>query len=296
MNQHKLRVLCEVVERQSLTLAAQQLTVSQPVVSAHMRDLETFFGAKLLFQQGRRMLPTEAGQVVYQYALDLLRQTEETVKAVHALEVGDAGRIVVGANMGPGTYTLPPRLTAFRRRHPLVDISLLISDSTTVCQQTQRGTYDFAVIAVLDPPPGLHAEVLSQEPLVLFAHPSHPLASHRTVKLQALEALDFVCSPTGDTRRRVIDTRLHELGLVNRRLVMTLGHPEAIKQAVRDGVGVAMLYRSSVQRDLDSGDLIEVSIEGHQFTHPFYLIHSHNKHFSPVQTAMLDFLRGGATV
>ena len=97
VNLHKLRVFCEVVERQSLSLAAQHLIVTPPVVSAHIRDLELFFGAKLLQQQGRRMLLTETGELVYRYALEVLRATEETATGVLALKSGESGRVVVGA-------------------------------------------------------------------------------------------------------------------------------------------------------------------------------------------------------
>lgn len=292
---HKLRVYREVVERQSLTLAAQQLIVSQPVVSAHVRDLEAFCGARLLHQQGRRMLPTEAGEAVYRYAIEVLRATEETVSLVRALETGVAGRIAVGANMAPGTYRLPTQLTAFKLRHPKVEIDLLMSDSANVYEQTHRGENDFAVVAALEPPVGLHAEVLSQESLVICASPDHPLAGTGPVSLEALAQQKFVCAPFGQGRSQLMDSKFRELGLPNRRLEMTIGHPEGIKRAVRDGIGIALLFRCSLEQELCSGELVELPIAGRVLSHPFYLIHNARKRFSPAQQQLLDFLRRDAS-
>ena len=290
MNLHKLRVFRAVVERQSLTLAAQQLIVSQPVVSAHIRDLERFYGGKLLYQQGRRMLPTEAGEAVYRYATETLRATDEMRSIVRALETGEAGRVVLAANMNPGTYVLPRIVTEFKQRYPAAEVELLISDSATVYDETHRGGNDFAVVVADAPPTGLDAEVLCYEPLVLFANPDHPLARAGRATLEALAEMPFVCSPIGDGRPQLIEAMFRRLGLA-RRLVLTMGHPEAIKQAVLQGAGVAMLFRCALARELATGELREIAIEGQSLSHPFLLIHNPRKRFSPVQLRLIETLR-----
>src|ERR671933_2559130 len=74
---YKLRVFCEVIERQSFTLAAEHLFTTQPAISVHVRSLERFFGTRLVYREGRRSLPTEAGEAVYRYARALLQDTEQ---------------------------------------------------------------------------------------------------------------------------------------------------------------------------------------------------------------------------
>lgn len=236
------------------------------------------------------MVPTEAGLVVHRYAMEVLRSTEEVASSVRSLEAGMSGRVTIGANIGPGTYTVPATLTAFKLRHPGADIFLLVSDSEAVYAHLADSSCDVGVVAVLDPPPHLHVELLRNEPFVLVTSPDHPLAGQAVVDLQALADEDWVCS-LPDTRRRLIDMRLREFGLPHRRVVMTMGHPEALKQAVRAGIGIAMLYRSSVQRELQTGELAGVRIEGVDVAHPFYLVHASGKRFSPLQQQLLDFMR-----
>lgn len=298
MNLHKLRVFCEVVERQSLTLAAQHLLVSQPVVSVHIHDLEKFYGGKLLYQQGRRMMLTEAGEIVHRHALEVLRATDETIGILKLLETGRAGAVAIGANMVPGTYLLPRKLAAFKLQHPDAEISFTMSDSVTVREQIHRGQFDFAVITLPEPPPGFQVEVLCYDDLVLVVSPRHPLARRRSVALDELRDEEFVCSPFGDGRRTLVDARLRAIGLSSRKLVIAMSHPEAMKDAVQAGIGIALMFRCSVERELNSGELLEVPIDGHALTHPFYLISNTRKRFSPVQRQLIDFLMremGGPT-
>src|SRR5205823_13021103 len=75
---YKLRVFCEIVERQSFTQAAERLFTTQPALSVHVRSLERLFGTRLVYREGRRSLPTEAGNAVYRYARGVLQDTEHT--------------------------------------------------------------------------------------------------------------------------------------------------------------------------------------------------------------------------
>jgi DNA-binding transcriptional LysR family regulator len=181
-------------------------------------------------------------------------------------------------------------VTEFKQRHPSVEIDLIISDSGTVYDETQRGKNDFAVVIAAEPPFGLHAEVLCYEPLVLFTSPRHPLARAGRVTMEALAQEPFVCAPVGDGRPQLIESMFQRLGF-SRRLVMTVGHPEGIKEAVRQGIGVAMLFRCAVRRELATGELAEIAIEGHALAHPFLLLHTDRKRFSPVQRRLIEFMR-----
>ena len=290
LNPHKLRIFCEAAERQSLTRAARHLMLSQPVVSAHVRDLERFFGARLLHQDGRRMLLTEAGEVVYRYALELFRSTSETVNVVRALHAGEAGRVVVGANNVPGTYIVPALLTAFKRERPAAEIVLLVYDTGTMFQELRQGRLDFAVMVLPEPPVDLAAEVLAHEPLILVTDPNHELTRRDTITLADLEDQTFIGRPSGNWRN-LIDLRLQAHGFRQRRVAMTMSHPEGVKQAVREGIGIAIMFRCSVRHELATGVLTEIPIAGHAIDSPIYLVHRPDTRFSPMQTRLLDFLK-----
>ena len=173
---YKLRVFCEVVERQSFTLAAEHLFTTQPALSVHMRSLEQFFGTRLLYREGRRSLPTEAGEAVYRYARGVLHETEQVRALISELRDAQTGRIAIGATPTVGSYVLPQLISRFKQRNSRADLVLRVAPAATVRDETLAGSTTSPVEA--GPlPEGLAAEPLRREELVVVAHPDHPLAA-----------------------------------------------------------------------------------------------------------------------
>lgn len=287
---HKLQVLSEVVKAQSMTVAAQGFSVTQPVISDHIRDLEHYFGAKLLYQQGRRMLLTEAGSVVHDWAVEVLRSAENARGIVRLISSADAGSAAVGASETPGGYMLAERLTRFKLCHPAANVSLDVGPAYEVWERTKSGVYDFAIVAGPEPPVSLHTDVFSLEPIVVVAGPAHPLTQRCL-----LERADLCDAPfVSISRRAAHDDRLHSLGIDKPNIILRMGNDEGLKQAVAAGLGIAVAFRCCVARELATGALVELKVRGFAEARPFYLIYSPRKRFSPLQLQLIDFLRRGA--
>ncbi len=290
---HKLEVFEHVVELGGVTRAAERMFVAQPVVSAHIRSLEERVGAKLFYREGREMHLTEAGRAVHAWATDVLRRTRELARDLESLSDGRQGTIVLGASMAIGGYVLPPLLSAFRAERPLIDIRLNILDSEHAIADTLAGENDFAVV-VSETDPGteaLAAELLGDEELVFVCAPDSTLAGAR-ITVADIPALPFVEAPTGLIRRSFVDTALRRIGIDERRIVIELGHAEAMKQATRAGLGVAVLSRTSIADELDRGELREIEVEGVRLAAPVYLVHRKGKLFSSVHNDLIDEIRG----
>lgn len=289
----KLEVFCLVVDLDGVSRAAEHLFVAQPVVSAHLRTLQERLGAQLLYRDGRRMRLTEAGEAAYAWAKEVLSRREELSRELDGLVDGRVGHSVIGSSMSVGSYVLPPILARFRRSHPGARIVLDISDPERALRAVELGRCDFAIV-MSDRPPDPRAftvEQVGHEELVLVAGLDASSPSRITPK--ELQAMPFVCSPAGLTRRRLVDRALAPLGLEQRNVVLEMGHPEAMKRAVRDGLGVALLPRSSVADEVDSSLLREVAVEGLEAVVPVYLVHRCGKRFSPLQRELIDAIRKG---
>jgi len=289
---HKLEVLCAVVERGGVGRAAEALYVAQPVVTAHIRSLESRLDTKLFYREGRRLHLTESGQVVHSWAQDVLARTRELDRHLAGLSEGSRGSVALGASMSLGSYRLPPVLTAFRRAHPAVDLRLSISDTEHAIEDARAGALDFAlVVSDADPGgPGMATELLGHEELVLIAAPDAEPRAEEIPPAQ-LAGLPFIEAPEGIVRRRFVDRRLKELGVGERDVVLEFGHPEAMKRAVRAGLGVSMLFRSAVAEELERGDLREVRIDGADVRIPVYLAHRKGKEFSPPHRELIEAVR-----
>src|SRR5690242_18134121 len=116
MNLSRLELFCEVVDRAGFTAAADHLSLTQSAVSQYVKALEDQVGSQLLVREGRRVYPTESGEVVYQAAKEISRVWDEAEATVRELQGAEAGSVRVGAS-SPADYFLPPLIASFRRLH-----------------------------------------------------------------------------------------------------------------------------------------------------------------------------------
>jgi DNA-binding transcriptional LysR family regulator len=288
---HKLEVFEHVVELGGMTRAAEQLFVAQPVVTAHIRSLEERLGARLFYREGRQMHLTEAGRAVHLWASDVLRRTRELERHLETLSDGRQGTIVLGSSMAVGGYLLPPVLAAFRRERPLIDIRLNILDSEHAIADTLAGDNDFAVVVKENDPAteALAAELVGAEEMMFVCAPDYDVADHVTV--EELARLPFVEAPQGLIRRTFVEREMHRIGIFDRTIAIELGHAEAMKQATRAGMGIAVLSRGSVASELARGELREVTVEAVELRAPIYLVHRKDKLFTPVHADLIDAIR-----
>lgn len=285
----KLEVFCLVVELGSVSRAAEHLFVAQPVVTAHVQSLQKRLHVKLLEREGHRMRLTDGGERVYKWARDTLSRTRELVRELDGLAEGQRGTVAVAASMTVGSYLLPPLFTEFRRRRPLAAITLSVSDPEQALDSVELGHVDFAVLVVPSAPanPALQAEVVGHEDIVLVAAP-HYEAGRASVPVAALAQIPLVSSPGGQVRRSLIDDQLIALGVRLENVVIELGHPEAMKRATRDGLGMCLLFRTSVDAELKSGVLREVVISDARLSVPLMTVLRVGKRLSPIQRELLD--------
>jgi DNA-binding transcriptional LysR family regulator len=290
----KLEVFCLVVELGGVSRAADHLIVAQPVVTAHVQSLQQRLGVKLLYRDGHRMRLTDAGERVYEWASETLSRTRELMRDLDGLSEGQRGTVAVAASMTLGSYLLPAVLTEFRQRRPAAAITLFVSDPEHAVHAVEIGDCDFAVVVADAPPnnPALRAEVVGHEEIVLVAAPDYEPAVV-SLPVTALEDAPLVSSPAGLVRRGVIDAQLAANGVRLRNVVIELGHPEAMKRATHDGLGMCLMFRNSVARELQDGTLREVCLEDARLSVPLMTVLRTDKRPSPIQQQLLDAVADG---
>ncbi|EYS97954.1 LysR family transcriptional regulator [Cupriavidus sp. SK-4] len=291
----KLEVFCTVAELGSVTRAADRLCIAQPVVTAHLRSMEARLGYPLVARAGRNIALTEAGERVYRWATEVITRTREIERELAGLEGGGAGNAVVATSMSIGSYALPPLIVDFYRQHPNGLVTVQISNPQAAVDATRIGGCDFAVILLtakqdLD---GLTAIPLWEEDLLLVCAPGSRWVKQPSRELD-LHQVPFISTPRNLARRELEDTHLRKHGLENRRVVLELGHPEAMKHAVRQDIGLSFMLASSIRADVARGDLVVLDRPDLPMKIPSYVVYREDKRFSAFQAALLQFIRDAA--
>lgn len=288
----KLEVFCKVAELGGVRRAAEELYISQPVVSAHLRSLQERVGARLFHPEGRGIALTEAGARTLIWATEVLKGRMELEKDLAELSDGRSGFVSVGASITVGNTILASEVIAFKREHPGASVRLEIASVETALEQTRLGRHDFAVVAtdaVLDSR-SFDAEVVARPPWALIASAQN-LEIPTSISPGQLARLSFVCPPGGMAIRQSQDNALASIGLTDRRVEIELGSAESIKQAVMADLGVALLWRPSVEAEIASGRLREVAIAAPPLRDRLSIVRRKDSRLTPLQNRMLDQMR-----
>ena len=286
----KLQVLCVVVESGSTARAAEALSLPASVVSGHVRTLEQRIGTALVTPGRGEVSLTEAGERVYAWASETLARARAMMRELQSPSDGQRGAALIGASMSIGSYLLPPVLTAFRRARPLSDVTLVIGERDTILHEVERGELDFCVVLLEDPPEGAleGVRVRDEQVVLVAAIDGEPSASE--IELDELGHLQMIGSSVGTLARAVLDRTLAQSSVSRFRPVIELGHAEAIKRAVRAGMGSALLLRFTVEDELKRGSLREVAVRGADFHVSFYTVKRRDKYLAGLQGDLLEMI------
>ncbi len=292
MDLKRLEVFCRIVDHKSFTKAAEALLLSQPTVSEHVRHLEEELDEKLLDRLGREVLPTPAGKILYQYAQRMLRLKDEAQQAIEHFRGNLCGHLIMGASTIPGAYLLPGHIAALKNDFPSVQVTLLISGSNNIVRQLLAGDLEIAVIGAEASDSRLESQELFTDEIVLAVAPDHPFARRDQVRLADLESQEFILRERESGTRSVTVQGLRETGfdLEKTRVVAELGNGEAIRQAVRAGIGIAFMSSRAIADDLRHGALVQVAVAGVSLKRPFYLVRRRNRQLTPLGQAFSERL------
>jgi DNA-binding transcriptional LysR family regulator len=263
MADRRLQVFYTVAKQLSFTKAAEQLFMTQPAVTFQVKQLEEHFNSRLFERSHGKIALTPAGQMVLGYAERILGLSEEMDKRVGELTGAISGPLLLGASTTIAEFILPRMLGEFKARHPQVHTHMTVANSETIENRVADHTIDLGLIESPSQLPGLHTEVCCDDELVMICAPDYKLAGHKAVTPQQIAGEPYISRESGSGTRQFADNYFRQAGIApeDLNIVMELGSPEAIKGVVETGIGVAIMSRTTVAKDLRLGSLVAIPLE-----------------------------------
>lgn len=292
MDLRRLEIFAKVAELGSFSRAAEALFLTQPTVSEHVRALEEELGVPLLDRLGRGATPTRAGQILLGYALRMLALSREARQAIDQFQGRLSGELIVGGSSIPGEYVLPALIGQFKAKYPDISISLLIGSSRQVAEWVDEGRVEVGVVGARPTPRALESRELMSDELVVVVSVEHPWSGRTTVTLAELEAEPLIVRERGSGSREALERALAEAGtsLAAFRVAGEMGSTQAIKQAVRAGVGISLISKRAVEDECRASLLACVRVKDLKVWRAFYLVTHRDRTRSPLAEAFLGFV------
>ncbi len=293
MDLHQLEIFCTLIKLRSFSRTAEALYLTQPTVSGHIKNLETELGVALLDRLGKRVIPTEAGDILYRHGLKLLEQRDQAQQEIERLSGGVSGVLTIGGSTIPGAYILPSLIGGFKKKNPSISIRLVIEDTAKVTEAVENGELCIGVVGARTTDPALEVHPFLSDELVVAVPADHPWASRKTIAVDELASQPFILRERGSGTLRIMHERLEQAGLPlgDLQVVAEVGSSDAVRQAVKAGLGISILSIRALQDDIQGGRLAALRVKGVKFERNFYVIALKNRSRSPLCKAFLEFIR-----
>ncbi len=294
MTLDRFKVFAATARYRSVTRASEELCITQPAVTKQLKALERDYNANLYRRNGRGIELTEGGQAFLGKVKKILRTYDSLTQTSRAN--GSAAKfetLTIGGTYSPSTSLLPSLMARFKESHPAAALSLRTNNKVVIGSLVLNGEVDMAVLLTDVPPtPRLAMEPFCLEPLVAFVHPQHPLAKKPRMNFEDLARFGFAIRKrvgrTGATHQYIQDLRKQGVDL---KVVMRCDTPEGVKEAVRNKMGVGLLFRESVEHNIKRGEFKAIKLPVDAVEAANFIVYHKSRPLSPLAQDFLTLLR-----
>jgi DNA-binding transcriptional LysR family regulator len=291
MSDRRLKVFHTVSRLLSFTKAAEELHMTQPAVTFQVRQLEEYFNTRLFDRTHNKVNLTPAGERVAEFAERIFDLYAEMESGVRDLTGEISGALTIGASTTIAEYMLPALLGEFKNQYPDINLRLKVSNSEGIVSMVEHNVIDLGVVESAVSNKNLIVEVCHEDQLVLVAAPDHELVK-RGGKVNASDIVryPFVSREEGSGTRDVVMQYLleHKVSPGDMTFSLELGSPEAIKGAVEAGMGITILSRSIIGKELKLNMLAELPLDP-PLARPFSFVRQRQKFRVTVMERLLEF-------
>ncbi|WP_181802110.1 LysR family transcriptional regulator [Streptomyces shenzhenensis] len=258
-----LQLLTLVAELGSLGQAAERLGISQPAASKRLTLLERRLGLTLVDRDTRGSVLTVEGKAVCQWSGRVLAEVDSLMTGVAALRGDRAVDLRLASSMTLAEHFVPRWIGTLQRRTPDVYVSLKVTNSEQVAALVASGRISLGFTEAPEVPAGLSSCQVGTDRLVVVVAPHHPWARRREpVELAELAQSRLIVREAGSGTRETLERVLAGAGVKQVRPLMVLDANAAMRSAVVEGAGPAVLSAVTVRDDLAEGRMVEIPVTG----------------------------------
>jgi DNA-binding transcriptional LysR family regulator len=285
-----LKVFCDLVESRSFSRAAVRNSITQSAVSQQVKNLESRFETLLLRRDGKSVTPTPAGRIFYERSRGILDSFEHMQLEMRSIGQDMAGSVRVATIYSVGLYEMSVVIKTFLKIYPKVNLHVEFSKGARVYEDCLRDAIDLGIVTYPEPRKGLQIISLPADKLVLICAPDHPLARRHHIDISKLNGQNFVAFEKDMASQRAMDRIFREQD-VQMKVVMEFDNIETIKRSVEIGAGVSIVPLPSVQKEVQSGALVQVHFTDKSFYRPLGIVVRSRQALSPAARKFIELMQ-----
>ena len=281
----QLKVFLAVASHENVSMAAEELAMSQSAASTALKELEQRFDVVLFDRVGKRLQLNEQGALLRPQAAALLSQAEQIESSL--IRHSDVGELKVGATLTIGNYVAIGIMAAFIQDHPSAQVELDVENTRAIASTVRNFELDIGLIEGELQEPDLDVQYWRDDTLSVFCSPQHPLAKKKELSDVDLKQAEWIIREKGSGTRQAFDRAMS--GMLSEIILrLELQHTEGIKRAVEAGLGIGCLSELTLQDAFKRGTLVPLLAPQRDWTRKFYFILHKQKFLSRGVQSWID--------
>ncbi|MFV9511077.1 LysR family transcriptional regulator [Tepidibacillus sp. LV47] len=267
-----LEVFVMVAEKKNFSKAAEELHMTQPAVSQYIRALEESMGTRLLERSNKYVRLNKAGEIVFHYAKEILGLYVKMQNSVDDLINKPTGSIIIGASYTFGEYILPHIIAQLQQNYPEITPSIQIHNTKEIIELVLNHQLDVGFIEGNLKNEHLTSEVILEDEMFIVASPKHPLFKmKKEICISNLEEETWILREIGSGTREATENffRMYKL---NPKRLREFGSTQLIKESVESGLGITLLSRWAIEKELANHSIEIINVKGLPFKRDFSMI------------------------
>ena len=289
MNLNQLKLFYLSIRRQSLSAAAAELNITQPAVTKGIKRLQEYYEIQFVERLGKKLVLTKAGKALYDIAEDIFMMEKVAEERIRSFQIQQIQQIRIHTSESFGAYYLPAIIHRFKTANPDVSVKVEILPTTKVIETTIALQNDIGFISYPVKDNKLLLQQVLEEKLLLIVAPGHRLEAKPALTPRDLEGEAMIMHEQGSALQRAIDGFMGGQDVRVSKL-LEFSNNEAIKRAVAEGDGVALISEKAVDEEIRAGKLIAVPLSGPPVTRTFYMILRKDKFISRPLADLLEVI------
>ncbi|AXI09874.1 LysR family transcriptional regulator [Oceanobacillus zhaokaii] len=273
MNIDSLKMFCLVIEEGSISQAARLNNVSQPAVTKQIHQMENIYGTLLFDRINGKLKLTEAGHALYPYAKEIVKEFSRSKETVQQVIGNNEQKLSLGASLTIGEYLLPELLGKFKTEYPNMNLLLNIGNTPSILEKLENDVIDIALVEGAVDNNSFQTIKFADDELIFICPYNHPWKQRMNIELQDLIKEHLIWRESTSGTRVIIEKALERYGVLDKiESYMELGSTQAIKSAVEAGLGISILPRITVAKELKHNELCEVKIQDFKLDRDLWLV------------------------
>jgi len=292
-----LEAFAAAAELGSFTAAAHSMGLTQAAVSQRIHALERELNVSLFRREGGHAYLTEAGHRLVPFAQKIVDLHQQAREEVTGKESPIAAELAVAASSIPGEHLLPALLAVFRQKYPYIQVRVSVTDSQAVLRDVERGKANLGVTGQKSESKHLEFRPFAKDEMVLIVTAEDRWARRKYVSTEQLCKRPVILREAGSGSRWCLEQGLHRIGkrISDLNVALEVGSNEAIKEAVLQGMGVAILSSHAIQKEQRGGQVHTLRVQGLALERELYLVWDRRRALSAAAHLFLDFLQASAS-